>query len=532
MVFGSMVRSAADSLRRRQQFDFCDGLRALAVLWVCADHGMGHVRLFLPGMGWRLYLKWWPVALPASGEAGVDIFLVLSGFLIGGVLQHEVRETGRVALGSFCLRRAFRILPAILSAMVLTTAKNAAVGEPLECPSNWLNTLLTTKPGDCMGHTWSVAVELQLYMATPLLMWLSSFLRSLLEALLPKRQMSGSSITVALCSCVWAACAVARLHLVFCGHWTTRDRTHLYFNTHYRCSTYIAGVLVGVLVSEANAGGYLKGPKRLHVRILATLSMAASFAVLACACVYGGDLSSVLDDEVVEGYQKNFPTLSGLHKALLRPFLGLAVACILFCCAAGLAPLTSKILTLSAWRPIAGLSYSMYLLQFVGFQLLARPFLQLLGDSLVSAPIWLGMLAAYTATALFILGCVPLAFVNYAFIERPGIKAGRQVAAMLDRCGEQLRGFFLGSGVGQATPEECMVVVEPRSEDLEAPCPAREEGTQQLGEEKAKAESGAEAAAIAVGRGEAREVLQLDVEAAETTFIASRTAVLASVFGS
>merc|ERR1719210_2876595 len=123
-----MLSSALRSLQRQQDFDFCDGLRALAVLWVCADHGMAHVRLLLPGMGWRLYLKWWPVALPASGEAGVDIFLVLSGFLIGGALQREMGRTGKIAFGSFCLRRIFRIFPAILSAMLLTTVKNAVVG--------------------------------------------------------------------------------------------------------------------------------------------------------------------------------------------------------------------------------------------------------------------------------------------------------------------------------------------------------------------------------------------------------------------
>merc|ERR1719401_1307943 len=104
-------------------------------------------------MGRRLYMQWWPVALPASGEAGVDIFLTLSGFLIGGALQREMRETGRIAIGGFFLRRVFRLFPAILSAMVLTTVKNAAVGEQLECPSGWYKTLLTTTPGSCMGQT-------------------------------------------------------------------------------------------------------------------------------------------------------------------------------------------------------------------------------------------------------------------------------------------------------------------------------------------------------------------------------------------
>ena len=78
------------------------GLRALAVLLVAFGHaGVG----FLPG-----------------GFVGVDVFFVLSGFLITGLLISEARATGSISLGAFYRRRARRILPAAVLTLLVTQA--------------------------------------------------------------------------------------------------------------------------------------------------------------------------------------------------------------------------------------------------------------------------------------------------------------------------------------------------------------------------------------------------------------------------
>src|SRR3954471_14412330 len=76
------------------------GLRAVAVLLVIAAHAGVW---FLPG-----------------GFVGVDVFYVISGYLIAGLLYREVLLTGSVSIGSFWARRARRILPAATLVTVVT----------------------------------------------------------------------------------------------------------------------------------------------------------------------------------------------------------------------------------------------------------------------------------------------------------------------------------------------------------------------------------------------------------------------------
>ena len=87
-----------------------DGLRALAVLAVVAFHSSSRV----PG-----------------GFVGVDIFFVISGFLITGVIRREL-EVGTFSLGEFYARRARRILPALVVMLAVVLAIGAVVLLPDE----------------------------------------------------------------------------------------------------------------------------------------------------------------------------------------------------------------------------------------------------------------------------------------------------------------------------------------------------------------------------------------------------------------
>ncbi|HSD24074.1 MAG TPA: acyltransferase [Solirubrobacterales bacterium] len=99
-----------------------DGLRALAVLAVFVYH-------FHNGGGW----------LP-GGFLGVDVFFVISGYLITSLLLSEFRQEGRVDLVRFWLRRARRLLPAVgvLIAVVMILAVFFGFGQISACgPTRW-----------------------------------------------------------------------------------------------------------------------------------------------------------------------------------------------------------------------------------------------------------------------------------------------------------------------------------------------------------------------------------------------------------
>lgn len=161
-----------------------EGLRAVAVLLVV----LFHAKLAFPG-----------------GYVGVDVFFVLSGYLITGILLKERTNTGRIDLPRFYARRARRLLPASLLMVVVTAVVASQILSPLE--QNLLsrtvlavalyssNLLFAWYSGDYLAqlldydpwlHTWSLGVEEQFYLVWPVLLLLGARLgrvRSVLGAL-------------------------------------------------------------------------------------------------------------------------------------------------------------------------------------------------------------------------------------------------------------------------------------------------------------------------------------------------------------
>lgn len=145
-----------------------EGLRAVAIALVVAAHA---------GVSWL-----------AGGFVGVDVFFVLSGYLITGLLVQEIRTTGRVRLLDFYARRLHRLLPALLLMVIGSALLAAALLAPFEQPAQaqaataasvWLSNLYFIFSrldyfGPAAGsnlflHTWSLGVEEQFYLVWPLL---------------------------------------------------------------------------------------------------------------------------------------------------------------------------------------------------------------------------------------------------------------------------------------------------------------------------------------------------------------------------
>ena len=139
-----------------------DGIRGLAIAAVVAFHSFG-----------------WP----AAGYLGVDLFFVLSGFLITTLLLEERLEQGRVSLRDFYARRALRLLPALIVMLVVVVAfaggRAVATGNEhhlgrilvmaLAGLGYATNLVLATSANSVpsLGHLWSLATEEQFYLLWP-----------------------------------------------------------------------------------------------------------------------------------------------------------------------------------------------------------------------------------------------------------------------------------------------------------------------------------------------------------------------------
>ncbi|HEY0865555.1 MAG TPA: acyltransferase [Lacunisphaera sp.] len=133
-----------------------DGLRTIAVGIVLCAHG---------GVTWF-----------RSGGVGVDIFFVLSGFLITTILSTERQRTGAINFRNFYARRFLRLAPALLLTCAVVAVAKPALGEPfpgtdlalaLSYTANWAQALYGYYM-TWLNHCWSLAIEEQFYLIWPL----------------------------------------------------------------------------------------------------------------------------------------------------------------------------------------------------------------------------------------------------------------------------------------------------------------------------------------------------------------------------
>ena len=144
-----------------------DMLRGAAVLAVVIFHGMAYKA---PKVQWGSRFGDWLYGLTAWGWLGVNLFFVLSGFLITGILEDTVQRSNYYQ--RFYLRRALRILPAYLAALVLAWVTGFVT-------PNYMVVcvlFLANMPGVFLRHGylfygpfWSLAVEEQFYLVWPML---------------------------------------------------------------------------------------------------------------------------------------------------------------------------------------------------------------------------------------------------------------------------------------------------------------------------------------------------------------------------
>lgn len=199
-------------------------MRAVAVLLVLGRHGQQ------------------PTLWKSIGWVGVDLFFVLSGFLISGLLFTEYKKTGAIDWKRFFIRRGLKIYPAFYCMIFVTFLGRAALHE--KNPLSWYLPQLffyqNYGDSDLWGHTWSLAVEEHFYILLPVLL-----------LLLIRFQKSAYGNPFRLIPILWVILALGCLgQRVLLARTALSDffaMTTVLFPTHLRIDSLFFGVLLSYL---------------------------------------------------------------------------------------------------------------------------------------------------------------------------------------------------------------------------------------------------------------------------------------------
>lgn len=211
-----------------------------------------------------------------GGWIGVDVFFVLSGFLITTLLVQEFDAAGSISLRHFYMRRFLRLAPAAILMLLVFCLTiplffpperiyynyvDAAIS--LVYLTNWSKALSIHAP-DVLGHMWSLSTEEQFYILWPLI------LLTLLRTVKNRLHVAAVAFGIALLS--W----VLRIDLAMFG--ATPVRLHYALDT--RADTLMVGCGLGVMHASGLIAGQLKTTSQ---RLLPVLAPAAAAGLIACS---------------------------------------------------------------------------------------------------------------------------------------------------------------------------------------------------------------------------------------------------------
>ncbi len=153
--------------KSRHRIASLDGLRAVSISMVVVGHIFGRSLAHYHANWFEEYLGW----LSHYPTFGVDVFFVISGFLITLLLLKEREKTGTISLPNFYVRRAYRILPAayVVTLLIAVVWHNRVPLRDVLCSLLYVQNF-NPNPSWSLGHMWSLAVEEQFYLLWPFLL--------------------------------------------------------------------------------------------------------------------------------------------------------------------------------------------------------------------------------------------------------------------------------------------------------------------------------------------------------------------------
>lgn len=330
--------------------DDVQGLRALAVLGVVFFH---------------INKEWLP-----GGFIGVDIFFVISGYLISKLIW-EQREQGRFSFKAFYAARVRRIVPAYLAMLLLVGLSMVVLlipsdlgsfGKSFKSAFTFTSNLYFSKGGNYFGtaehewpllHTWSLAIEMQFYLFLPVVL-----------VFLPKRQVIPSLVILASVLMLYSIWRIAQ-----------GAQQATYFSLSARAPEFLIGALLALYSAKGQLSRFMNSETAANaLGLLGVLLITASFICISSISAFPGWMA-------------------------LPPCLGAALII------ASEKSLINRWLSRPWWTVIGALSYSLYLWHW---PVLAA--LRYLHGTYV---------LPWSALVVFALLTAALAWLSWCYVEQP-----------------------------------------------------------------------------------------------------------------
>lgn len=327
---------------------------------------------------------------------GMDLFFVLSGFLIGSILFRSLEKTGSQDLRRFYLRRVLRTFPSyyiVLTILALTYPLTEHQREHLIYEYTYLTNFVDLhRPQVIMFWGWSMALEEQFYLFVPLLFFVLHRLKT-------------NRLRIALLSAFCLAALIVRLVIYY--RWRPWNDFvlygALYFRTYTRFDTLAAGILLALIHRQyrQQIAQWLEHAKN---RALLALPALTCLWLLLQPSMFGAE-----------------------HVQLVKVFSWGTLTSVMYLCALPLLlnsnGFVAQFLSAHVFRQVATLGYGLYLVHIPIIDHLVVP-----GVKALSAKGWsLGLL--WIGSLVFTMGLSWfIAYLMHLFIEKPSLWLRRKIA--------------------------------------------------------------------------------------------------------
>lgn len=405
-------------IRPEENYQSVDGLRAISVLLVIIFHCYFFMFFYLQEEKYFEYVNNFPVFLNWiwHSEKALDIFFVISGFLIGGILMREQKKNNSISLKGFYIKRFFRLTPVFLLSIPITmlvSNNDHNVWANLLYINNFLS------EGEMfMPWSWSLAVEEQFYIVFSIFLVFLFYKRKLgIKTLI---LLFASSFIVRLIVVLLNWDLVSKPYagfflLALKDNYSPRFFDLLYDNLYTRYGALVCGVIIAYLNTYKQDSLKVFFSKKSYPMIINTISL--MFITLLT-------LIPIQSTENPISETQNF-----LYVIFQRNIFSICIAFIIISSFYAKDIITNSItrfLSLKIWFPIAQLSYSMYLFHMpvlIIIYLIMATITKNGEEKLIGLSETFMLFIAVTITTML------LSIFTYVFVEKPFINIGHKYSS-------------------------------------------------------------------------------------------------------